>query len=58
MTATSILPTLERGSQAAPDKLIIRDVTHRFGSAAVLQNLNLQIKNREFVCILGTYGCG
>jgi ABC-type nitrate/sulfonate/bicarbonate transport system ATPase subunit len=58
MTTTGILPTLERGGQAAPDKLVIRDVTHRFGSTAVLQNLNLQIKNREFVCILGTSGCG
>jgi ABC-type nitrate/sulfonate/bicarbonate transport system ATPase subunit len=42
----------------APPKLVVRDLTQRFGTVAVLDHLNLEIRDREFVCILGASGCG
>lgn len=43
---------------AAAAKLVVRDLTQRFGTVAVLDRLNLEIASREFVCILGASGCG
>jgi ABC-type nitrate/sulfonate/bicarbonate transport system ATPase subunit len=42
---------------AAP-KLVVRDLTQKFGTVTVLDCFNLEIREREFVCILGASGCG
>ncbi|MGL6208427.1 MAG: ABC transporter ATP-binding protein, partial [Paracoccaceae bacterium] len=36
----------------------VRDLTLKFGSQAVLQNLNLDVAEGEFVVLLGPSGCG
>lgn len=39
-------------------KVIIKDLTKRFGSTIAVNKLNLEIKAGEFVCFLGPSGCG
>ena len=36
----------------------IRDLTLKFGALTVLKNLNLDVKDGEFVVLLGSSGCG
>ena len=41
------------------EKLIdLRNITFRYGSNTVLENLNLYIRNKEFITLLGPSGCG
>lgn len=39
-------------------KVLIRDLTKRFGNTIAVNKLNLEIKDGEFVCLLGPSGCG
>ena len=39
-------------------KVRFRDVSMRFGDVAVLEDINLDVREGEFVCILGPSGCG
>ncbi|MDR0404382.1 MAG: ABC transporter ATP-binding protein [Oscillospiraceae bacterium] len=38
--------------------LSLRDITLSFGSCVIVENLNLDIKDSEFVTLLGPSGCG
>ena len=38
--------------------LQIRDLTKRFGSTQVLNNINLEIEDGEFLVLVGPSGCG
>jgi len=39
-------------------KVVIKDLTKRFGNTIAVNKLNLEIKAGEFVCLLGPSGCG
>ena len=39
-------------------KVLFRDLAMRFGGVEVLRDINLSVKEGEFVCILGPSGCG
>ena len=36
-----------------PVKVEVKDVTKRFGDLLVLDHMNYDIKNNEFVCVVG-----
>lgn len=38
--------------------LVLRNLGKRYGPTRVVENINLEIKNREFVTLLGPSGCG
>ena len=42
----------------APDEVVIRGISKRFGPVDVLRDLNLTVKPGEFCCLLGPSGCG
>lgn len=39
-------------------EIILKNITKRFGKALAVDNLDLEIKDREFVTLLGPSGCG
>jgi multiple sugar transport system ATP-binding protein len=39
-------------------KVLIEHLTKRFGKTVAVNNLNLEVRDREFVCLLGPSGCG
>ena len=41
-----------------PVKVEVKDLTKRFGDLLVLDHMNFDIKNNEFVCVVGPTGCG
>jgi ABC-type nitrate/sulfonate/bicarbonate transport system ATPase subunit len=43
---------------SAPIKLSIRGLDMRFGDTSVLSNVDLDVREGEFVCLLGPAGCG
>ena len=45
-------------SAPAPVKLSIRGLTMQFGDTHVLSNVDLDVREGEFVCLLGPSGCG
>lgn len=38
--------------------LIIKDLTIKYGETVAVENLNLDIKDKEFVVLVGPSGCG
>ena len=38
--------------------LHLKSISHNYGELNVLKDINLEIKNREIVCIVGPSGCG
>ncbi|MGE8189007.1 ABC transporter ATP-binding protein [Pseudomonas sp. NPDC086278] len=49
----------ESGRQpTVPTKLSIENLSAHFGSVVALNNVNLDVAEGEFVCILGASGCG
>jgi multiple sugar transport system ATP-binding protein len=44
--------------QAGKPSVSVRDLSLNFGNVAVLQNLNLDIQDGEFLVLLGPSGCG
>jgi multiple sugar transport system ATP-binding protein len=36
----------------------VKDLTLKFGSAAVLKNMSLEVQDGEFIVLLGPSGCG
>lgn len=40
------------------NKVEIRDLSMRFGATEVLRDINISVREGEFVCILGPSGCG
>lgn len=49
---------MEQTQKQAADKVVVKDLTKRFGDLLVLDNLNFTIKKNEFVCVVGPTGCG
>ncbi|MGI6578992.1 MAG: ABC transporter ATP-binding protein [Saccharofermentanales bacterium] len=41
-----------------PNKIEVINLTKKFGDLLVLDNLNFNIKQNEFVCVVGPTGCG
>lgn len=41
-----------------PEKVVVKNLTKKFGDLLVLDNLNFSIKKNEFVCVVGPTGCG
>jgi len=39
-------------------KILLENLTKRFGSLEAVKKLNLEVKDGEFVCLLGPSGCG
>jgi NitT/TauT family transport system ATP-binding protein len=39
-------------------QVIAKNLTHRFGDKLVLDNINLEIKDKEFLSFVGASGCG
>ncbi len=39
-------------------EIALRDIANRFGSLVAVNDLNLHIRNKEFVVLLGPSGCG
>ena len=39
-------------------KIVVKDLTKKFGDLLVLDNINFTVKEGEFLCIVGPTGCG
>jgi len=39
-------------------QVILKNVSKKYGQVEAVKNLNLEIKDKEFVCLLGPSGCG
>lgn len=40
------------------DKIEVNHLTHRYGDLLVLDDISFNIKDGEFVCVVGPTGCG
>ncbi len=40
------------------EKVLVKNLTKKFGDLLVLDNLNFTIKKNEFLCVVGPTGCG
>jgi len=36
----------------------LQNITHKYGEKSILKNLNLEIKDKQLTCFLGSSGCG
>lgn len=58
-TAPAPTPVVERQAAAPDNVLAISDLSFAYGSGRpVLENVDLQVRRGEFVCLIGPSGCG
>jgi len=57
MNAT-LSPRSRTDPQTAAPLIAFRGVNHAFGNRPVLQNIDLTVRQSEFVCVVGPSGCG
>src|SRR5918995_491061 len=50
--------TVAAQSGTAPDHLVLQGLEKRYGDAAVVQALDLSVRQGEFIALLGPSGCG
>ena len=59
MAGDKLISSLEKGKQSCGGKLItLEKITKAYGSNVVLDELDLYIREREFITLLGPSGCG
>ena len=39
-------------------RVLLKNIVKKYGNVEAVKNLNLEIKDREFICLLGPSGCG
>ncbi|WP_046791824.1 ABC transporter ATP-binding protein [Tatumella morbirosei] len=55
---TTDLPPAADPGDSRPIRLEINNLTVRYGDVTALSNVSLQVREGEFICILGASGCG
>src|SRR5262249_3762943 len=57
MAATAATPA-SRATEARATGIELRGIVKRYGSQTALRQLDLEIRDGEFFCLLGPSGCG
>lgn len=55
---TTDMPPPADPVDSRPIRLEINNLTVRYGDVTALNNVSLQVREGEFICILGASGCG